>query len=82
MPVKRVLPSLEYVEEGPSGRAHTEPQVPCSLILMEDRRHLVVGVHGQRISAKSTAGSEPARAFLAAGGNKLRLPRGGANRSL
>ena len=74
MPVKRVLPSLECVEEGPSGWAHTEPQVPYSLILM-DRRHLVVGVHGQRISAKSTAGSEPARAFLA-GGNMLRLPAG------
>ena len=32
MPVERVLPSLEYVEEGPSGCAHTEPQVPCSLM--------------------------------------------------
>ena len=27
MPVERVLPSLEHVEEGPSGWAHTEPQV-------------------------------------------------------
>ena len=27
MPVERVLPSLECVEEGPSGWAHTEPQV-------------------------------------------------------
>ena len=27
MPVERVLPSLEHVEEGPSGCAHTEPQV-------------------------------------------------------
>ena len=32
MPVERVLPSLECVEEGPSGWAHTEPQVPCSLM--------------------------------------------------
>ena len=32
MPVERVLPSLEYVEEGSSGWAHTEPQVPCSLM--------------------------------------------------
>jgi len=40
MPVKRVLPSLECVEEGPSGWAHTEPQVPCSLILREGELRL------------------------------------------
>ena len=40
MPVERVLPSLEYAEEWPSGWAHTKPQVPCSLILREGELRL------------------------------------------